>query len=94
MDAGFRCRPPNGHGRYHETLSVKPGEHVHTTLPLFADALEGEGIREPAVALPATTEGEEVVEDYVAQRLTLRAHPVALLRDRLTPPGPASARQT
>ena len=33
------------------------------------------------------SEGEEVVEDYVAARLTLRAHPVALLRPRLTPPG-------
>ena len=32
------------------------------------------------------SEGEEVVEDYVAMRLTLRAHPMALLRHRLTPP--------
>jgi len=31
------------------------------------------------------TEGEEVVEDYVSMRLTLRAHPVALIRHRLTP---------
>jgi hypothetical protein len=29
--------------------------------------------------------GEAVVEDYVAMRLTLRTHPVALLRARLTP---------
>jgi hypothetical protein len=29
------------------------------------------------------TEGEAVVEDYVAMRLTLRSHPVALIRDRL-----------
>ena len=36
--------------------------------------------------LPAMTEGEEVVEDYVATRLTLRAHPMALLRHVLTPP--------
>ena len=28
------------------------------------------------------SEGEEVVEDYVAMRLTLRAHPIALLRHR------------
>ncbi len=54
-------------------------------LPLFADDLDGEGIREPAVLLPAMSEGEEVVEDYVAMRLTLRAHPMALLRPRLTP---------
>ena len=32
------------------------------------------------------TEGEQVVEDYAALRLTLRSHPVALLRDWLTPP--------
>ena len=54
-------------------------------LPLFAGDLDGEGIVEPAVHLPAMSEGEEVVEDYVAMRLTLRAHPMALLRHRLTP---------
>jgi DNA-directed DNA polymerase III PolC len=64
-------------------------------LPLFAGDLDGEGIAEPEVDLPAMTLGEEVVEDYVALRLTLRAHPMALLRDRLTPgwtpkPGPPS----
>ena len=31
------------------------------------------------------TEGEAVVEDYVAMRLTLRSHPMALLRPLLTP---------
>jgi uncharacterized YccA/Bax inhibitor family protein len=36
------------------------------------------------------TPGEEVVEDYVTMRLTLRAHPMAFLRPRLTPP-PAGA---
>ncbi|MEE3100305.1 MAG: error-prone DNA polymerase, partial [Pseudomonadota bacterium] len=54
-------------------------------LPLFEGLLEGEGIEEPAAVLPPMTEAEEVVEDYVALRLTLRAHPLALLRDRLTP---------
>ncbi len=54
-------------------------------LPLFKGDLDGEGIREPAVALPAMTLGEEVVEDYVSFRLTLRAHPLSLLRERLTP---------
>jgi hypothetical protein len=34
------------------------------------------------------TLGEEVVEDYVATRLTLRAHPMALLRHILTPGTP------
>ncbi len=32
--------------------------------------------------------GEEVVEDYVALRLSLRAHPIALLRPILTPETP------
>ena len=55
-------------------------------LPLFARDIDGEAIDEPAACLPAATLGEEVVEDYVATRLSLRAHPLALLRDRLTPP--------
>lgn len=56
------------------------------TLPLIDGDLDGEAIDEPEASLPAMTLGEEVVEDYVALRLTLRAHPLALLRDRLTPP--------
>ena len=35
--------------------------------------------------LPDITVGEQVVEDYVAMRLTLRPHPMALLRHLLTP---------
>ena len=56
-----------------------------TPLPLFAGDIEGEGIVEPAANLPEMTMGEQVVEDYVAMRLSLRAHPVALLRHILTP---------
>ncbi|WP_254868574.1 error-prone DNA polymerase [Phaeobacter sp. HF9A] len=52
-------------------------------LPLFADPLDGEGIREPHFTLPNMHLGEEVVEDYVALRLTLRAHPMELLRATL-----------
>jgi len=58
---------------------------AHKPLPLFGGDLDGEGINEPAVTLPEMSLGEEVVEDYVATRLTLRAHPMALLRHRLTP---------
>lgn len=54
-------------------------------IPLFAGLLEGEGLTEPDPALPAMTEGEQVVEDYVTLRLSLRAHPLALLRGVLTP---------
>jgi DNA polymerase III alpha subunit len=56
-------------------------------LPLFARDIDGEGIVEPAAHLPAMTLGEELVEDYTALRLSLRAHPLALLRHILTPPG-------
>lgn len=49
-------------------------------LPLFAIDMEGEAIVEPAVQFREMTLGEAVVEDYVAMRLTLRVHPMALLR--------------
>lgn len=49
-------------------------------LPLFNDPIDGESISEPNVILPAMHLGEEVVEDYVSTRLTLRAHPMELLR--------------
>ena len=54
-------------------------------LPLFTGDMDGEGIEEPDVALPEMTEGEQVVEDYVSMRLTLRSHPVALIRHLLSP---------
>ncbi|MDD9719807.1 error-prone DNA polymerase [Sulfitobacter sp. PR48] len=49
-------------------------------LPLFNDPLDGESIHEPTIVLPQMQLGEEVVEDYVSMRLTLRAHPMELLR--------------
>ncbi len=60
-------------------------------LPLFAGDIDGEGIREAPAILPAMTDGEQVVEDYVAMRLTLRAHPMSFLRARLTPPAQVTA---
>ena len=57
-------------------------------LPLFAaaDAREAsfspEGL-EPDVSLRPLTEGREVVEDYRALQLSLRAHPLAFLRQDL-----------
>jgi error-prone DNA polymerase len=50
-------------------------------LPLFA-AAEAQG-REPEVALAPLTDGREVVEDYRAVQLSLRAHPLAFLRELL-----------
>ena len=58
-------------------------------LPLFAaadrmaDAAGAEG-NEPAVTLQPLTDGREVVEDYRALQLSLRAHPLTFLRDELT----------
>ena len=61
-----------------------------TALPLFAAMDEDEQSGDPPAALPSMTLGEQVVDDYVSVRLTLRAHPLALLRaeapfDRATP---------
>ena len=50
-------------------------------LPLFAFA-EARAL-EPEVALTPMTEGREVVEDYRAVQLSLRAHPLAFLRPEL-----------
>jgi error-prone DNA polymerase len=47
--------------------------------PLFAWA-EGAARPEPEVALPPMTLGEEVAQDYANLRLSLRCHPMALLR--------------
>ncbi|MEO7470247.1 MAG: error-prone DNA polymerase [Sphingobium limneticum] len=57
-------------------------------LPLFAAADERAGrLRpeavEPEVVLPIMADGEEVVEDYRSVGLSLRAHPLAFLRDEL-----------
>ncbi|WP_299984925.1 error-prone DNA polymerase [uncultured Ruegeria sp.] len=54
-----------------------------TALPLFNDPIDGESINEPRVDLPIMHLGEEVVEDYVSTRLTLRSHPMELLRPSL-----------
>jgi error-prone DNA polymerase len=56
-----------------------------TPLPLFAQDLDGEVTHEPHIVFAAMSEGEAVVEDYISMRLTLRSHPVALLRAELTP---------
>ena len=64
-----------------EAKALAPGE----ALPLFARDIDGEVVDEPTALLAQMTLGEEVVEDYVSTRLTLKAHPVALLRNILTP---------
>ena len=49
-------------------------------LPLFAAMDEDEQPGDPPAALPSMTLGEQVVDDYASVRLTLRPHPLALLR--------------
>ncbi|WP_207458986.1 error-prone DNA polymerase [Azospirillum sp. SYSU D00513] len=51
-------------------------------LPLFA-RLDGPESREPAVELPDMTPGERVVMDYASLSLSLKCHPLSLLRDGL-----------
>ena len=49
-------------------------------LPLFAAAGEPERGPDPPVALPPAAPGEEIAADYRSVGLSLRGHPVALLR--------------
>lgn len=55
-------------------------------LPLFRHAAEAEHGLEPSVSLPLASLGEEVAQDYSALRLSLRAHPMGLLRGRADGP--------
>ncbi|WP_323035422.1 error-prone DNA polymerase [Pararhodobacter sp.] len=50
-------------------------------LPLFGQ--DGEGLREDTPDLPQMTLGEQVIDDYLALRLSLRAHPMEILRPHL-----------
>ena len=56
--------------------------------------LRGVPIAEAPLYLPAAPEGEEVVRDYAATGLTLRAHPLQLLRPQLQPRRLLTAAQT
>lgn len=55
--------------------------------------LKGVPIDEPSLQLPAAPEGEEIVGDYASLGLTLRRHPLALLRSRLARMNLMSAEQ-
>ena len=50
-------------------------------LPLFAKL--GEGLSESEAVLPVMELSEEVFEDYIGTRLTLREHPVSLLQEEI-----------
>ena len=55
--------------------------------------LQGSLLPEDDLPLPASAEGEEVLWDYAATGLTLRRHPLALLRPRLARQGLLTATQ-
>ena len=65
----------SGHRRQQvwEASALKPAPGLLKAVPVNEDWLE----------LPAATEGAEVVFDYASTGLTLRSHPLALLRTRL-----------
>jgi error-prone DNA polymerase len=56
-------------------------------LPLFAAMGEEEQGNEPAAALPVMGIGEHVAEDYRTLHLSLKRHPLALLRARMRSQG-------
>ena len=53
---------------------------VQMPLPLLAEA----PVLEPELTLPRASEGEEVLHDYASVGLSLRRHPLALLRPQLS----------
>ena len=75
-----------------DALWAVKGLGADRPLPLFEQA--GEGLPEVAANLPGLSLQESVFEDYVATRLTLRAHPVGLLRDCMPRFSPAEQHRT
>ncbi|WP_119462366.1 error-prone DNA polymerase [Rhodospirillaceae bacterium SYSU D60014] len=63
------------------------GIRTQGPLPLFAAMGEEEQGAEPEVALPAMSLGEHVADDYASLRLSLKQHPLALLREGLARDG-------
>ncbi|AZS21713.1 MULTISPECIES: error-prone DNA polymerase [unclassified Caulobacter] len=77
-------RPSLGLARREAGWKIKGLRDV--ALPLFDQAKAPE-LNEPAPALKAMTEGREIVEDYGHVGLSLRRHPLALLREELAAQG-------
>jgi error-prone DNA polymerase len=64
-------------------LQAGPKRATSALAPILTRGETGDLFAEPRVALPATTLGEHVVEDYAAIGLSLKAHPVAFFREAL-----------
>jgi error-prone DNA polymerase len=75
--------PLSGHRRQQvwDASAIKPAPQLLKSVPTHETPLE----------LPDTPEGENILFDYRATGLTLRRHPVALLRERLARKGLLSA---
>ena len=56
-------------------------------LPLFAASLAEEQGEEAAVALPSLSQGEHVAEDYAHTHLSIKRHPMGLLRETMRSQG-------
>jgi error-prone DNA polymerase len=69
-------RSLSGHRRQQvwDASALKPAPELLRGVPIAEDLLE----------LPAASEGEEVVFDYASLGLTLRSHPLLLLREQLS----------
>ena len=63
-------------------------------LPLFAVADARELGQEPEAGLPEMSLGEHVATDYQTMRLSLKAHPMALLRPYFVREGVCSCKET
>ncbi|MBI1685188.1 error-prone DNA polymerase [Caulobacter hibisci] len=77
-------QPGLGLQRREATWAIKGLRDV--ALPLF-DQPGASELNEPAPALKAMTEGREIIEDYGHVGLSLRRHPLALLRGELAGQG-------
>ena len=85
LAAADALAPLAGHRRQQvwQAAAIKPA-------PLLFKAV---ATHEAALALPETPEGENILFDYQSTGLTLRRHPLALLRPRLSRRGLLSASQ-
>lgn len=73
-----------GHRRQQVWEATGPrGAGARASSSHTASLLRGVPVHEAPLQLPLASEGEEIVGDYAALGLTLRRHPLALLRPRL-----------
>ena len=89
--AGADAFAAYGVNRREALWSVK-GLGAAKPLPLFEK--HGEGLPDITAHLPLLSDRENVFEDYVATRLTLREHPVTLLRPEIGDTTPSEALRT